>query len=109
MVAGPVMIYKHNESIKQVSYPWTVNPMPNQGTQSEKPKKFFYYMKKLQHSSWTRIGKRQNLPNLGFRQGQTFQRILATTHQWMEIQDLETLPLCNENIGRILLRTWSQY
>ncbi|KAA6313253.1 MAG: hypothetical protein EZS28_055786, partial [Streblomastix strix] len=41
MVAGPTMVYKLNESIKQVSYPWTVKPMPNQGTKHGKSKKLF--------------------------------------------------------------------
>ncbi|KAA6360565.1 MAG: hypothetical protein EZS28_043908, partial [Streblomastix strix] len=41
MVAGPTMVYKLNESVKQVPYPWTVKPMPNQGTKHGKSKKLF--------------------------------------------------------------------
>ncbi|KAA6377032.1 MAG: hypothetical protein EZS28_027442 [Streblomastix strix] len=41
MVAGPAMIYKINESVKQIPYPWTVQPMHNQGTKHGKSKKLF--------------------------------------------------------------------
>ncbi|KAA6402475.1 MAG: hypothetical protein EZS28_002009 [Streblomastix strix] len=41
MVAGPAMVYKFNESVKQVLYPWTVKPMPNQETKHKKPQKNF--------------------------------------------------------------------
>ncbi|KAA6370184.1 MAG: hypothetical protein EZS28_034288, partial [Streblomastix strix] len=41
MVTGPSIVYKLNESIKQVPYPWTVMSMPNQGTKHGKPKKLF--------------------------------------------------------------------
>ncbi|KAA6381661.1 MAG: hypothetical protein EZS28_022814 [Streblomastix strix] len=41
MMARPTMVYKLNESIKQVPYPWTVKPMPNQGTKHGKSEKFF--------------------------------------------------------------------
>ncbi|KAA6353661.1 MAG: hypothetical protein EZS28_050812, partial [Streblomastix strix] len=105
MVAGPTTVNKLNESIKQVPYPLTVKQMPNQRTQHGKPKKIFYHLERQQHSSWTRSGEGQNVFNLDYRQDRTFQRSLATTHQWIEIRNLETLPLCNENIGRILLRT----
>ncbi|KAA6340578.1 MAG: hypothetical protein EZS28_052525, partial [Streblomastix strix] len=109
MVAGPTMVYKLNESVKHVPYPWTVKPMPNQGTKHGKSKKAFYLRERQQHSSWTRSGERKNVFNIDSRQDRTFQRSSAITHQWIEIRDSKTLPLCNENIGRILLRTWSQY
>ncbi|KAA6393464.1 MAG: hypothetical protein EZS28_011010 [Streblomastix strix] len=41
MEVGPTMVYKLNESVKQVPYPWTIKLMPNQGTKHGKPKKFF--------------------------------------------------------------------
>ncbi|KAA6380289.1 MAG: hypothetical protein EZS28_024184, partial [Streblomastix strix] len=41
MVAGPAMVYKLNESIKNVRYPWTVKPMHNQVTRLGKSKKCF--------------------------------------------------------------------
>ncbi|KAA6388481.1 MAG: hypothetical protein EZS28_015988, partial [Streblomastix strix] len=41
MVAASAMVYKLNESIKQVPYPWTIKPMHNQGTKHGKPKKLF--------------------------------------------------------------------
>ncbi|KAA6403440.1 MAG: hypothetical protein EZS28_001032 [Streblomastix strix] len=41
MVAGPTMVYKLNESVKQVSYLWTIKPIPNQKDKSCKIQKFF--------------------------------------------------------------------
>ncbi|KAA6368434.1 MAG: hypothetical protein EZS28_036040 [Streblomastix strix] len=41
VVAGPTMVYKPNESVKQVPYPWTVKLMLYQWINHEKPKKLF--------------------------------------------------------------------
>ncbi|KAA6403575.1 MAG: hypothetical protein EZS28_000911 [Streblomastix strix] len=41
MVAGPAMVYKLNESVMQIPYPWIVKPMPSQRIKSGNHKKSF--------------------------------------------------------------------
>ncbi|KAA6380430.1 MAG: hypothetical protein EZS28_024044 [Streblomastix strix] len=45
VVARPAIVYNLNNSVKQVPYPWSVKPMPNQGTKHQNPKKFFTFWK----------------------------------------------------------------
>ncbi|KAA6387665.1 MAG: hypothetical protein EZS28_016808 [Streblomastix strix] len=104
MRAGSTMIFKINNSFKQITYPWTVKPMPRQGDKHGKPKKFFYNLERWQHSSWTKSRKRMNFLNLDIRQNRAFQGILVFVNKWTGIKVLETLPLSNEKIGRIFLR-----
>ncbi|KAA6354444.1 MAG: hypothetical protein EZS28_050030 [Streblomastix strix] len=105
MMTGPAMVYKLNEQVKQVPNPWTVQPMPNQGTKNGKSKKLFTTWKDSSIAHGLEVEKGKMFLTLIFRQDRTFQRSLTITHQWIEIRDLETLTLGNENIGKILLRT----
>ncbi|KAA6367406.1 MAG: hypothetical protein EZS28_037067 [Streblomastix strix] len=41
MVAGSTMVYKFNESVKQIPYPWTVQLIPSLRTKHGKSKKLF--------------------------------------------------------------------